>query len=77
MCNYVGSEKFMEWYRRTAKAPRGEGEALRRVYEDYCRTGKSVFELSSGETVSGRPESYPYTFENIGCCGASTIYIYF
>lgn len=77
MCNYVGIEKFMEWYRRTAKAPLSQAEVLSRLYSDYCQTRKGEFELGPGETVSGKAESYPFSFENIGCCGASTVYIYF
>lgn len=77
MRNYVNTEKFMAWYRAAAKKPLDEAQVLNRLYEDYCRTLREEFVLSPEETVSGRAESYAYRCENIGCCGASTVYISF
>ena len=77
MPNYVGSEKFMEWYRATAREPLKEAQVLARLYAADCDTRVASFVLSPEETVSGREESYPFRVENLGCCGASTMFVYF
>ena len=77
MVNYVGSEKFMEWYRAAAKDPLKETEVLGRLYAGYCESREPFFTVPAGQSVSGRDESYPFRVENLGCCGASTMFVYF
>ena len=78
MINYVNESDFLNWYKSTAKDPVvKKAVLLEEVYQRYCSNNTPVFELSADETVSGQAESYRYTFDDIGCCGASTIYIYF
>ena len=75
--NTVGEEKFMDWYRKTAKKPLREEQALQRVHDGYFETGDEVFVLHGDETKNGEEAQYPFRVENIGCCGASTLYFYF
>ena len=77
MYNYVNEEKFIEWYRAKAKAPMGDKAVLAELAKRYMATRRAQFVLSAQESLSGAEETYTYRFENIGCCGASTIYFYF
>lgn len=77
MYNYINEEKLFAWYDSVAKAPLSHKALLAEVARRYLATRRAVFELSAGETLSGQAESYAFRFENIGCCGASTIYFYF
>ena len=77
MYNYINEEKLFAWYDSTAKSPLSHKALLAELAKRYMSTRKAVFELSADETLSGEAESYAYKFENIGCCGASTIYFYF
>ena len=78
MINYVNESDFFKWYESVSKAPISNKKALLdKVHQDYCSTKLSVFTLSPNETVTGKEESYNYNYDDIGCCGASTIYIYF
>ena len=76
--NYVNEEAFFAWYKSAAKRETLTGPAL---FADVVRrmnaTVTQEYVLPPSETKSGREERYPYRFENIGCCGASTMYIYF
>ena len=77
MFNYVNEEKFIEWYRARAREPMGDRAILEELARRYMATRKPVFVLGAHETAGGQEESYTYRFENIGCCGASTLYFYF
>lgn len=77
MFNYVNEEKFYAWYKSVAKQPVSQRELLERAAKQYMSSHRGLFTLPAGETLSGSEESYPFRFENIGCCGASTIYFYF
>lgn len=77
MINYVNEEKFLAWYREKAKAPVERDKILSEVYANYCDTRSEVFRLPAAQSVSGAEESYGFTVDNIGCCGASTIFVYF
>jgi len=77
MVNYVNEERFLRWYRERAKAPATDAEVLSGLYADYCATGRGVFRLDGQDTVDGKSASFRYRVENIGCCGASTVYVYF
>ena len=76
MFNYVNEEKFMLWYREHARKPLGQREVLAELAKRYMATRNPAFVLSPEESKSGVQESYEYRFENIGCCGASTLYFY-
>lgn len=76
--NYVNEEAFFAWYKSTVKRETLTGPALLAdVVNQMNAAGKQEYVLPPSETKSGREERYPYRFENIGCCGASTMYIYF
>jgi len=75
--NTVGEEKFLAWYKANAKKPLSIDRVLKLVYDCYFETGSEVFALSPSETKSGEAADYPFRAENIGCCGASTLYFYF
>ena len=53
------------------------GKALQRVHDSYFEDASEVFVLSAAETKSGAEARYEFRVENIGCCGASTLYFYF
>jgi len=78
MINYVNDDIFWNWYKENSKELLKTKKALLdEVYQRYCETKKEVYTLTAEETKSGKEENYIYKFEDIGCCGASTIYIYF
>lgn len=78
MTNYVNEDKFFEWYGDKANAPIGnKAKLLDEVFQQYLKTRRQEFVLAAGKSKSGKDEAYPIRFENIGCCGASTFYIYF
>ena len=78
MINYVNDDVFWNWYKTTAKGPLMTKKALLdNVFQNYCDTKNEVYTLSPDATISGNEETYNFKFEDIGCCGASTIYIYF
>lgn len=76
--NYVGEEKFFDWYHKTAKEPqKSDAELLAEVHQQCVDTHADTYILPPEKTVSGLEERYTYRFENIGACGASTEYMYF
>ena len=75
--NTVGEEKFLVWYRANAKKPLSAEKALQRVYDSYFEDAGEVFTLPAAETKSGEEARCEFRVENIGCCGASTLYFYF
>ena len=78
MINYVNDDVFWNWYKENAKELyMTKKDLLDDVFKNYCDTKKEVYTLSSDITKSGNEESYAFKFDDIGCCGASTIYIYF
>ena len=78
MINYVNQEAFFDWYDSVSKAAHTARAALLgELFNGYCRTGEEKFTLPATQTKSGQEESFPFRFENVGCCGASTVFIYF
>jgi len=75
--NTVGEEKFLAWYKATAKRPAAPAAALQRVYDSYFADGSEEFVLPAEETKSGAEARYAFRAECIGCCGAGTMYFYF
>ncbi len=76
--NCVNEERFIEWYRSTARSPAlGPAALLSDAFSRYAESGRGEYVLRADQTASGREESYPFRCENIGACGASTIFMYF
>ena len=78
MASYVNEAAFFAWYEAAAAQPRLSRPAL---LEDLARqhreTRREAFVLPPEATRSGREERYPFRYENVGCCGASTVFFYF
>ena len=78
MTNYVNEDAFFAWYEETAAEPRLSRPAL---LEDLVRrhreTQRQEYVLPPQKTVCGREARYPFRYENVGCCGASTVFYYF
>ena len=77
MANYIGSEKFAEWYNKTAIAPRDVTHVMMELYTNFCSTGVSEFTIPAEKSTTGKAESYKFRVENLGCCGASSMMVYF
>ena len=75
--NTVGEEKFLAWYRSNAKKRLPPEKVLQRVADSYAADGRAVFVLPPEETKGGAAAQYAFRVEEIGCCGASTVYFYF
>ena len=76
--NYVNEDQFVAWYESVAKEPRLSSSALLAdVFQQYVSNHTSEYVIPAEKTISGREERYPFRFENIGACGASTFFIYF
>lgn len=76
--NYVNENDFLKWYEKNAKDKQyNKFKLLNEVFEQYCETRVTEFILSSDKTVSGTEERYPYKYDEFGCCGADTKFIYF
>ena len=75
--NTVGEEKFLAWYRNNAKKRMAKEKILQRAYDCYFEDGSDVFELPAEETKQGAAAQYEFRVEEIGCCGARTVYFYF
>ena len=76
--NYVNEEKFIAWYESSVKEPRLSSVALLAdVFQQYVSSRVNEYVIPAEKAISGHEERYPFRFENIGACGASTNYIYF
>ena len=76
--NYVNEEKFIAWYKSTARPPLlSEAALLADVFRRYTETRCSEYVLTAAQTVTGREERYPFRCETIGACGACTPFLYF
>jgi len=76
MYNYVNEDRFFAWYgEKTGRAPDRKA-LLAELAKQYMKSRKGEFVLSGDKTLSGCEERYAFSFENVGCCGASTIYFY-
>ena len=76
--NYVNENEFLSWYEKNAKDKQySKPVLLNEVFENYCETRVSEYVLSADKTVSGKEERYPFKYDEIGCCGADTKFIYF
>ena len=76
--NYVNEDKFIVWYKSTARPPQlSETALLSDVFQRYVETRCSEYVLPAERTVTGREERYPFRCETIGACGACTPFLYF
>lgn len=76
--NYVNENTFLTWYESNAKEKKYDKyKLLQEVFEQYCTTRKSEYILTSDKTISGKDETYSYKYDEVGCCGADTKFIYF
>ncbi len=78
MANYVNEERFLKWYEENySGTPAVRNELLEDALAVFVNTGEARYILPPEKTRSGKEESYTYRVENLGCCGASTIFVYF
>ncbi len=77
MVNYVNEEKFISWYKKVTGEEKVSFAVLDDVFQCYAASGESVYTVPARKTLSGEDEKYEYRFEDKGCCGASTMFIYF
>ncbi|MCF0120501.1 MAG: hypothetical protein HUJ65_02585 [Oscillospiraceae bacterium] len=78
MVNYVNDDGFLSWYsEKTGSTGFNKAALLQKVFDRYLEDQVPEFILPAGSTVSGAEERYPFRFEDLGCCGASTYFIYF
>ena len=76
MYNYINEDAFFAWYEeKTGKKP-DKKALLAELAKQYMDTRKGEFVLSADKCLSGAEERYSFRFENVGCCGASTMYFY-
>jgi len=76
MYNYVNEESLFLWYEEKTGQKANKKTLLQELSRQYMATRKGEFVLGPDKTLSGKEERYAFTFENIGCCGASTMYFY-
>lgn len=78
MTNYVNEAAFFAWYDEVAAEPKLSRPALLEdVARQYRETRQAEYVLPPERTRTGREERYPFRYENVGCCGASTVFYYF
>ena len=78
MTQFINSDAFFKWYDSVSSETKyNKDKLLNQVFQQYCDTRKSVFELPAEKTVTGNAESYKYEFEDLGKCGGSALFIYF
>lgn len=76
MYNYVNEDVFFAWYEEKTGRKPDKKALLAELAKQYMDTRKGEFVLSADKCLSGAEERYGFRFENVGCCGASTIYFY-
>ena len=78
MTQFINSEAFFKWYDSVSSDTKyNKDKLLNEVFQQYCDTRESVFQLPAEKTVTGKAESYKYEFEDLGKCGGSALFIYF
>ncbi len=76
MYNYVNEDAFFAWYEEKTGCAADKKALLQELARQYMSTRKGEFVLAADKSLSGAEERYPFRFENLGCCGASTMYFY-
>ena len=76
MYNYVNEDVFFAWYEEKTGLKPNKKALLAELAKQYMSTRKGEFVLPAEKCLSGESEKYSFTFENVGYCGASTIYFY-
>ena len=63
---YTNIENLTAWIEKNLKMPCGSYDldvVLDDIWNQYCASGSTCYELGSHETVSGNPECYSYDVE--------------
>lgn len=76
MYNYVNEDVFFAWYEEKTGHEPNKKALLAELSKQYISTRKGEFILPAEKCLSGESEKYSFAFENVGCCGASTMYFY-
>ena len=76
MYNYVNEDAFFAWYEEKTGCKPDKKPLLAELAKQYMDTRRGEFVLPAEKSISGAEERYAFRFENVGCCGASTIYFY-
>lgn len=76
MYNYINEDAFFAWYQEKTGGTADKKALLAELAKQYMASRRGEFVLSGEKTLSGTEERYPFRFENVGCCGASTMYFY-
>ena len=76
MFNYVNEDAFFAWYEEKTGRKADEKALLAELAKQYMATRRGEFVLSGEKCLDGAEARYPFRFENLGCCGASTMYFY-
>ncbi len=78
MNHFVNEAAFFAWYRSVAKKKQFNSmELLNDVVHQYLETERKEYVVPAEKTESGKEESYPFNIDDIGRCGASTVFVYF
>lgn len=78
MVNYVNESAFISWYNSVSKNMcSNDASLLEMVHKHYCDTHSECFTIPAENSKTGTAETYLFKYDDIGCCGASTVYIYF
>lgn len=76
MYNYLNEEAFFAWYEEKTGQKPDKKALLDSLAKQYMATRRGEFILPAEKCLSACEEVYPFRFENLGCCGASTMYFY-
>ncbi len=76
MYNYVNEDALFAWYEEKTGRKPDKKALLADLAKQYMSTRRSEFILPAEACLNGSEEVYPFRFENLGCCGASTMYFY-
>ena len=77
MTNYVNEQALFDWYEQVGDGRLDRTRLLDEVLRQYAKTRREAFVLPASATRTGQEERFPFRYENVGCCGASTVFIYF
>ena len=76
MYNYINEDAFFAWYEEKTGQKPDKKALLGELAKQYMATRRGEFVLPAEKCLCGEEQRYPFRFENLGCCGASTIYFY-
>ncbi len=76
MYNYVNEDAFFAWYEEKTGCKADKKALIAELSRQYMASRKGEFLLPAEKCLSAQEERYSFRFENLGCCGASTMYFY-